>query len=106
MKFSLLVHRGRNAEGVGLSNTMGAGSYRRRDLLKLSKNVLFDQDSFEDLKKFSAVQEEETGFHSIERRRQLQNRLKTKVDPVTGDNPELKETKFQFNPISPKGEKQ
>jgi|LauGreDrversion4_2_1035121.scaffolds.fasta_scaffold257047_1 hypothetical protein len=42
MKFSLLVHRGRNAEGVGLSKTMGTGTYRRRDLLKLSKNVLFD----------------------------------------------------------------
>jgi hypothetical protein len=42
LKYSLLVHRGRNAEGVGLAQTLGAGQYRRSDLLKLSKNVLFD----------------------------------------------------------------
>jgi hypothetical protein len=32
---------------------MGGQNYRRKDLLKLSKNVLFDSGSIEDLKKFS-----------------------------------------------------
>ena len=51
-----MVHRGRNAEGVGTHKTamsMGGQNYRRKDLLKLSKNVLFDSGSIEDLKKFS-----------------------------------------------------
>jgi hypothetical protein len=32
---------------------MGGQNYRRKDLLKLSKNLLFDSGSIEDLKKFS-----------------------------------------------------
>jgi len=76
LKYSLLVHRGRNAEGVGLAQTMGAGQYRRRDLLKMSKNVLFDEASFEDLKRFSGcqnndVESKDNRFQSIERRRQV-----------------------------------
>ncbi len=55
-KYTILVHRGRNAEGVGTHKTamsMGGQSYKRRDLLKLSRNLLFDSGSIEDLKKFS-----------------------------------------------------
>jgi hypothetical protein len=52
----MLVNRGRNAEGVGTAQTsgvMGGTSFRRKELIKLSKNVLFDSESLEDLKNFS-----------------------------------------------------
>ena len=55
-KYAILVHRGRNAEGVGTHKTamsVGGQNYRRKDLLKLSRNLLFDSGSIEDLKKFS-----------------------------------------------------
>ena len=53
---TMLIHRGRNAEGVGTHKSamsMGGQNYRRKDLLRLSRNVLFDSGSFEDLKKFA-----------------------------------------------------
>lgn len=32
---------------------MGANTFKKKDLMNLSRNVLFDKGSFEDLKKFS-----------------------------------------------------
>ncbi len=46
------MHRGRNGDNV-TSNTMGTTKIGRKDLLKISKNVLFDKTSIEDLKRFS-----------------------------------------------------